>query len=72
MPFVVGGMFISVESHEFLQKVTRLSLLLSCYLKFRTCFDELPNIWDWASLPNTSAILKQPKTCEMQSISQVT
>ena len=63
MPFVVGGMFISVESHEFLQKVARLSLLLSCYLKFRTCFDELPN---------TSAILKQPETCEMQSISRVT
>ena len=63
MPFVVGGMFISMESHEFLQKVARLSPLLSCYLKFRTCFDELPNIWDWASLPNKSAILKQSKTC---------
>ena len=63
MPFIVGGMFISVESHEFLQKVTRLSLLLSCYLKFRTWFDELPD---------TSTILKQPKTCEMQSISRVT
>ena len=37
MPFVVGGMFISLESHEFLQKVAKLSLLLSCYLKFRTC-----------------------------------